>query len=967
MEYVKVAETSLPLRVAPESRVFYDDMVRRSLGRIITKEQVCKILRDGKIIEEYQYGSPITELHRLSPPEEFPCKVGLFDQSGHLRVKLVPNTTKIKDYEKMQHVPDGYKILWFHMILRGTTLQSLMVHRSFPITKDRFFPNVMNNTITVGYVVPVAEQYAILKDSQNSDHTRSSPGPPLWVVPYNIQDDLRTVMIENTKPYITGSSDYYFVRIVETYIPVDQRHDSNPILAEYTIRAVYTLDKDVNTVIFDESELKYLVPYAEKRAEYIQTWQRMERDAQRHGMIHHFHTMMDRRNERTRYSIDLDSDGRILMTYYLPDSDGSKTGFITPISTIEFRDASISPCAIYNTEIHCMERVGAFSNSEGVFSILRDVVPYHVHDITVPQRDPLWRDPSLYSYQKEGVEAMMAHELFRDGVLGLYMSRLSGKPGSPGIFKDYCNPNTTLYIDTGFEYQSGMLCDDVGMGKTRQIVALTRYTRGDASTATLVVVPPSILQQWENEIRAAWQDCKLVMWYGRRRVGIDLAQTAPLSDIVLTSYSTLNKWFQSFSTVNWYRVVYDESQSIPRTLPKLDAKKTWYVTATPSLCWKRVLNMIFRGMVTNNHIGLQARIMTTQITSLNETIWRYTRPLIIQRTRERYLDLPRVTRTDVAITLNEEERQAYDIATERIRERYNGPDLRGAWNNIESYRSIRQLQTIASSGRDVMGVTTNDQKDQWFHPEVSVPDEEIPGDDCCICISPLDQPVRTLCRHWYCKECIGNALVRNTKCPMCRAVIDPGTIFLTDTGMSHQQVQENTDMDVDHTMATKIAKVLGDIQTILDGDPTDRVLVFFDSRAVLEDYSAKCKARGILHTSIHGGVSVSTRSRRIAQFQYNDASPIRVLFLTVKTASAGITLTKANHILLVSTVTSPDLETQMIGRSNRLGQQKPVHFTRYIATDTIEEVMAIHGVRPNPTSFLMNVVWNRDHMVGILR
>lgn len=61
------------------------------------------------------------------------------------------------------------------------------------------------------------------------------------------------------------------------------------------------------------------------------------------------------------------------------------------------------------------------------------------------------------------------------------------------------------------------------------------------------------------------------------------------------------------------------------------------------------------------------------------------------------------------------------------------------------------------------------------------------------------------------------------------------------------------------------------------------------------------------------------------------------MLLTIKTASAGITLTRANHILLSCPIIPKDLETQIIGRSHRLGQQKPVYFTRYIAKGTIDE------------------------------
>ncbi|XP_039501783.1 E3 ubiquitin-protein ligase RNF125 [Drosophila santomea] len=39
---------------------------------------------------------------------------------------------------------------------------------------------------------------------------------------------------------------------------------------------------------------------------------------------------------------------------------------------------------------------------------------------------------------------------------------------------------------------------------------------------------------------------------------------------------------------------------------------------------------------------------------------------------------------------------------------------------------------------------------------------------CPICMSPLEQPVATMCGHVFCKKCLTGALIPFHNCPMCK-------------------------------------------------------------------------------------------------------------------------------------------------------------------------------------------------------
>jgi len=708
-------------------------------------------------------------------------------------------------------------------------------------------------------------------------------------------------------------------------------------------------DTTMNTIVFSDSmpgAQSDLVPYISSRAQYIETWQRLERDSMGIASSLYLGRIKNQRNS-TRYTLAVDTDGRFWIEYYIDTQDSVSVKSVHVISDMEFDSVIPSPSTIYDTETHLAERLGFFGTiGSSVLTTLDNTVPSHLDSNTISEtcRDAIWRDDSLYTYQKEGVEGMVRHESTQDGLLGLYMTRLTGRPGHPGLFRS--DAHKTLYIDKGFDYIAGMLSDDTGMGKTRQITGLIRHgdiPSTERRTATLIVVSPTILQQWVSEIMRVWPDCRIMIAYGRHRRQITMSTDIFEHDIAITTYTTMVKYLTDFTEAKWSRVVLDEAHTIPRSFPTLgiDTHRLWCVTATPDIQWRRIATMMIVGC--DRSITSMYTITSRfdgSYTDVNTAMWRYFRPVMFRRTRSRYLDLPSVETTSVYVDMSDEERREYHQTIEAIYRRGR------VYTAIDAMHTIRILQSVATTGRHSNVMYQTPTQDSWFHPESTVPYNEVPqDDDCVICMGPFEEPARTVCQHWFCKECIGNAMMRKSTCPLCRTQIDPGTIFIAASPeQDSQDPQDSRDpqdpQDGQPYISSKTNRVMGDIMDILESDPTDKILVFFETRTVLESYAKALEHYNIAYTSIHGGVAATTRSRRIDQFQYSDNDDCRVMLLTIKTASAGITLTRANHILLTTPVISKDLETQMIGRSHRLGQHKPVLFTRYITRDTIEDPLA---------------------------
>ena len=68
---------------------------------------------------------------------------------------------------------------------------------------------------------------------------------------------------------------------------------------------------------------------------------------------------------------------------------------------------------------------------------------------------------------------------------------------------------------------------------------------------------------------------------------------------------------------------------------------------------------------------------------------------------------------------------------------------------------------------------------------------------------------------------------------------------------------------------------------------------------------------------------------------FQEADDPRVMLMTTSTAGKGITLNRASRVLITE-VMPRELERQVIGRVDRLGQTRPMHVKRLVLDKTPE-------------------------------
>ncbi len=124
-------------------------------------------------------------------------------------------------------------------------------------------------------------------------------------------------------------------------------------------------------------------------------------------------------------------------------------------------------------------------------------------------------------------------------------------------------------------WKGGMLADEMGMGKTIQMISLML---SDRKKPCLVIAPTVAIMQWRNEIEAYTEPkLKVLMWHGASRTQ-DLKQLKA-ADVVLTSYAVLESSFRkqesgfrrkgeilkeksALHAVHWRRIILDEAHNI---------------------------------------------------------------------------------------------------------------------------------------------------------------------------------------------------------------------------------------------------------------------------------------------------------------------------------------------------------------------------------------------------------------------
>ncbi len=133
----------------------------------------------------------------------------------------------------------------------------------------------------------------------------------------------------------------------------------------------------------------------------------------------------------------------------------------------------------------------------------------------------------------------------------------------------------------------GCLADDMGLGKTIQTLALLQHQKeAGEKRASLLVMPTSLIYNWEMEARKFTPQLRVLNYTGTHRD----KSVSPFNDydVVLTSYGIARLDVELLKTYSFNYVILDESQAIKnpasiiaKAVRKLSARHRLILTGTP--------------------------------------------------------------------------------------------------------------------------------------------------------------------------------------------------------------------------------------------------------------------------------------------------------------------------------------------------------------------------------------------------
>ena len=131
-----------------------------------------------------------------------------------------------------------------------------------------------------------------------------------------------------------------------------------------------------------------------------------------------------------------------------------------------------------------------------------------------------------------------------------------------------------------------VLADQMGLGKTLQIIALLLLDPPAISSPALVICPTSLIANWVREIEKFAPSLEVLVHRGPRRTGV--FRGLQKANVVVTTYDTMVNDIAIFNAFEWAWVICDEAQAIKnpdsnrrqeiRTIP---CRKTIPMTGTP--------------------------------------------------------------------------------------------------------------------------------------------------------------------------------------------------------------------------------------------------------------------------------------------------------------------------------------------------------------------------------------------------
>ncbi|KAL5043945.1 hypothetical protein BDW71DRAFT_216068 [Aspergillus fruticulosus] len=571
--------------------------------------------------------------------------------------------------------------------------------------------------------------------------------------------------------------------------------------------------------------------------------------------------------------------------------------------------------------------------------------------------DPSSLSTTLLPYQRQGLAWMISKENPHSPILP-HFSTTAPPPLASG----------------------GILADDMGLGKTIQIISLilsnSQPKTIESSKTTLIISPVGVMSNWRNQIQEHTnpeQALRVLIYHGPgKKESANLDQY----DVVVTSYGALALEYKPDSkdtpkmglfSLKWRRVVLDEGHTIRNPRSKgssaacaLRADSRWTLTGTPIVNTLKDLYSQIRFLGLTGGLEDLAVFNSVLIRPLmsddpdSRLLLQALMSTVCLRRRKGMsfvnLRLPPLTSRVLRIKFHPREQEKYEMfqseAKGLLRDFKSKDKTSTTYSHLlEVILRLRQVcnhWALAKNRLDKLAAILDKHQVVPLTPENIKALQDIlqirieSQETCPICLDVLDTPVITACAHAFDRDCIEQVIVRQRKCPMCRAEIENNsTLVAPAADMGENPDDVPADPDNPSSKIETLIKIL-----TAQGQAETKTVVFSQWTSFLNLVEPHLQNAGIQFARIDG--KMTSLARDSSTHRFSTDSKCTVLLASLSVCSVGLNLVAANQAILADSWWAPAIEDQAVDRVYRLGQTRETMVWRLVMEDSIEDrVLAI--------------------------
>jgi hypothetical protein len=521
-----------------------------------------------------------------------------------------------------------------------------------------------------------------------------------------------------------------------------------------------------------------------------------------------------------------------------------------------------------------------------------------------------------------------------------------------GDFKDI-----NYMINTNF----GILSDKVGSGKTLMVVGLlisspipannpkiinsTQFTSIkyldsiDPIKTNLILIPHNLSSQWyKTFIDNTLLKVKLIHRHSaldtiksvyditngdiNTQTELDILpnQCLEFYDVVIVTSTMAQDFFEKYKNVKWSRIIIDEVLSIklPQDIP-WKANFIWFITATPSgLAYIKKLyirdifsnlqKIVFNYLVIKNNDEYVSQSMN--LPALNQILINCLTPKAIGMIKDfvtqdimNMINAGNIIEAVSKINCNADtDDNIFKAITSKLEKEIHNKKAELKYQSERIVDDTKSHEEIIRKLKEKI----KSLEDKLISIEEKI--KSYADESCPICLMDFTNPaVMKCCSNLFCISCL---TMINGLCPMCRS-----PFVLTDLNVIIKKDEKPVEKKVEKELLSKQQNLLN----IIEKKPKGKFLVFSCYENTNDSIAKLLKQKNITFSKLLGSCGLINNT--IDKFNKGE---INVLLLNAEYYGSGLNLQMASDIIIYHEM-NIELETQIIGRAQRIGRTEPLN------------------------------------------